>query len=113
MSIREIIQNYQNEISNHDLVPDRAAEILTKLASLMGNVNDRILATDLAYNAVLKAELERTEKANRAVINSKTSSEYEAMMQAKNEEKEVVALTRSLNRFLRVKEDEARGAKFQ
>ena len=113
MTIRELIDSYQSEIKNKDITPDRAAELLNKLASIMGNINDRILETDIAYNSILKKALEENEKANRAVIVAKCSPEYKEMMEAKNTEKEAIYLIRSLNRFLRVKEDEARTTRFQ
>jgi len=113
MTVRELIQSYQNEISNKDITPDRAAEILTKLAAIYGNVNDKILETDISYNKVLKVELERNEKANRAQIVAKTSDEYREMMEARNAEKGLLALIRSLNRFLKVKEDEKGTARYQ
>ena len=108
-----MLEDYQNEILNKDLAPDRAVSILTRLSAVYGNVNDEILKTDLAFNRVLKDALEANEKANRAMIQAKTTKEYEAMMVAKNCEKELLALIRSLNRFLKVKEDEMRTTKYQ
>ena len=112
-TLRERLDDYQNEMLNKNLVPDRAAIILTELSSLYGNVNDRILETDLAYNRVLKDALDINEKTNRATIQAKTTDEYKQMMIAKNTEKELLALIRSLNRFLKVKEDELRTVKYQ
>jgi len=107
-----MLNEWQSEILNKELSPDRAAELLTSLASIYGNINDKILSTDIAYNSVLKKSLEENEKANRALIVAKCSPEYKDMMIARNCEKELLALIRSLNRFLKVKEDEARTTKY-
>ena len=112
-TIRQMVDGYQTRVKNHDLQPAEAVEILKDLASIMGNINDKILETEIAYNITLKQALDANEKANRAIIIAKCSPQYEYMMQARNTEKEVKMLISSLNRFLRVKEDEMRSLKFQ
>jgi hypothetical protein len=112
-TIRELISAYQSEVAKGELTPERAATFVTQLSALYGNVNKQILATSLAYNRILKTALETNEAASRAKIQAETTPEYVAKMEAQNAEKELLLLIRSLNRYLKVKEEEYRTAKYQ
>jgi len=105
-SIREMISAYRSEVANGNLLPDRAATILTKVAALIGNINEEILAREMAYNKVLNEALDSSEKANRAKIRAEGSPEYEAMRMARNTFIEAIELMRSLKYFLKVQERE-------
>ena len=107
MTIRELVRSYQTEIHQAtDLLPDRAAELLMKLSALMGNVLDEIRAADAEYAVTLLHYLDTEAKANRARIRAEISPEFRRKQEARDTEKLVVELTRSLKYFLRAKSDE-------
>ncbi len=113
MTIREMIEGLQKECRNSaDLFPDRAAEILVQLSSLLGNCNDEILKRDMEYSKVLLGCLEKESKANRAKILAETSPEYEAKQIARNLKELALELIRSLKYFLKSKEEELQKAKY-
>jgi len=113
-TIREMISTFQNEILNSkDLMPDRAAEILTKLCALMGNINDEIRITDIAYSKVLMEHYNTQETANRAKIIAETTPEYEAKRVARDTKDLAKEIVGSLKYFLRGKEEEKRNTRFQ
>ena len=113
LTIRERISEYQNEILKGDLMPDRAAEILTQISALLGNINDRIKDCDIIYSKVLLKHLETQEKANRAKIVAETSQEYDDKRTARNTKELTIEIMRSLKYFLRSKEEEIRASRFQ
>jgi hypothetical protein len=113
-TIREMVGDYQGEILKGNLVPGRAAEILTALSSLVGNLNSEILNRDVEYNKVLLKCYNEEKSANRAKIVSSITPEYEAMRTARNTKDLAMEIIRSLKYFLRNSEDEFREAsKFQ
>ena len=112
-TLRETIQDYQNEIINTDLLPDRTAVILTELSALYGNILDRIKDTEMVYNKVLLYHLEAEKTANRAKIKAEITQEYSDMKDATNTEKIAIQLIRSLGKFLKVKENEISTLKYQ
>lgn len=113
MTIRERINAYQSEIIRGELLPERAAVILTELAALYGNILDRIKDTEMAYNKVLLGHLEQEKKANRARIKAEISPEYQELKDAANAEKVALQMIRSLNRYLKAKENERGTARYQ
>jgi len=114
MTIREIIQNNQNQILKGNLTPGRAAEMLTELSAVIGNCNDEIVKRDIEYNKVLLEWYNKESKANRAKIKAEITPEYEAMRTARNTKDLAMEIIRSLKYFLRNSEDEFREAsKFQ
>lgn len=112
MTIRQMLEDYRNEIAA-GLEYQQAADILTKLAALYGNINDEILMRDMEYRKVLLGFLDTEEKANRAKIRAEISPEYEAMRQAHNAKDLLEELMRSLKYWLRSREDEYQAGKFQ
>lgn len=105
-TIREIIQNDQNEILKGNLLPIRAAEILTEISALIGNLNDEITKRDMDYNKVLLDWYDKEEIANRAKIRANITPEYEAMRIARNTKDLAIELIRSLKYFLKAMGDE-------
>jgi hypothetical protein len=107
MSVRALVRTYQREIRDTpNLLPDRAADLLTRLASLLGNCSDEIRAADAAYAAVLLACLESEAKANRARIRAEISPEYQRKREARDTKELVIELVRSLKYFLKCKSEE-------
>lgn len=111
MTIRHMIRQMQVEVRDSELLPDRAAELLTKLTALIGNCNDEIRDADMAYHGVLLQCLESDEAANRAKIRAQTTPEYQRLREAKDTKELSVELSRSLKYFLRAKEEEMRLAR--
>lgn len=108
LTIRERISSYQSEILKGNLLPARAAEILTEMSALLGNINEEITQRDIAYNKVLLDKLESEKSANKAKIMAGITPEYEAMRVARNTEKVAIEVIRSLKYFLRTQEEELR-----
>jgi hypothetical protein len=98
----------QVEIRETDLPPDRAAELLTRLTALLGNVNDEIRMADADYALVLLKHLEADEAASRAKIRAETSPEYQRKREARDTKELVVELVRSLKYLLRSQAEEMR-----
>ena len=108
MTVRELVKSFQREIANTDLQPDRAAELLTKLTALIGNVNDEIREADAIYAQHLLQCYQTSEKANRAKIIAETSPEYDRKRQARDVKELVTEMIGSLKYYLRSKSDEMR-----
>ena len=107
MTVRALVKSYQQEILQaSDLLPDRAAELLTKLTALIGNCNDAIREADCEYATVLLGHLETETKANRAKIRAEISPEYQRKREARDTKELAVELARSLKYFLKAKSDE-------
>jgi len=113
MTIRELVIQYQDEVKNGNLLPERASEIMTEVASLLGNINDEITKRDMEYNQVLLYCLEAEKSANKAKIKAGITAEYKSMRDARNTEKSATELIRSLKFYLKVKESEYQNTKFQ
>ena len=113
MTIREMVQEIQGEIAKGNVMPERAAELLTQLAALLGNVNERMLECDMSYNKALLFWLENEIKANKAKIHAECTPEYRNKIEARNTKELTLELIRSLKYFLKAREDEFRVAKYQ
>ena len=112
MTIRDMVRQAQREVRDTpDLLPDRAAELLNILSSLLGNVNDEIREADAEYARVLLAHLESEEAANRAKIRAETTPAFQRKREARDTKELCIELIRSLKYFLRAKEEEMRLAR--
>jgi hypothetical protein len=108
-TVRGLVREMQREIvETPDLQPDRAAELLVRLTSLIGNCADEIRAADAVYAHVLLALLESEEAANRAKIRAETTPAYARKREARDTKELCIELVRSLKMFLRTKEEEMR-----
>lgn len=113
MTVRSLVKSYQHEILTADLLPDRAAELLTKLTALLGNVNDEIREADQQYALVLLGYLDTETKANRAKIRAEISPEYQRKREARDTKELAVELARSLKYFLKCKTEELQLSRHQ
>lgn len=114
MTVRELVKGYQREIQHAvDLQPDRAADMLMQLTSLLGNCADEIREADSEYGVTLLHFLDTEKKANRARIRAEISPEYRRKQEARDLKELVTELVRSLKYFLRVKSDEMQMARHQ
>lgn len=108
-TVRHIVKEIQREIRDgDDLLPERAADLLTKLAALLGNINDEIRDADMAYATVLLEHLRGAEKANRAKIAAETTPAYQRKQEARHLKELAESLIGSLKYLLRAKESEMR-----
>ncbi len=105
MTIRDYIHEIQKEVKDTDLQPERAAELLTKLAALIGNVNDEIRKRDIAYQYKL-LEMLAGKSVAAAKIHAQTSDEYVLMREARDMKELALELIRSLKYFLKAKQEE-------
>jgi hypothetical protein len=106
-SVRDLIRSYQREIRDtSDLLPDRAAELLTKLTALLGNCADEIRNCDHDYSVVLLSHLETEKHANRARIKAEISPAFQRRQEARDLKELATELIRSLKYYLRTKADE-------
>lgn len=109
LTVRGMIREIQQEtLSPTDLTPDRAAELLVRLTSLLSNVNEEIRYADAEYALVLLQHLESEEAANRAKIRAETTPAFARKREARDTKELTVELMRSLKYFLRAKEEELR-----
>lgn len=112
MTIRDLIREIQEEVlDTADLLPERAAELLTKLTAIIGNCNDEIRVADHAYSVELLRFLDADEAANRARIRAETSLQFLRKREARDSKELVIELVRSLKYFLKSKEEEMRLAR--
>jgi hypothetical protein len=107
-TVRDMVRAIRTEVRDSDLLPARAADLLTRLTALYGNVLDEIREADMDYNGVLLAALNGDEAANRAKIRAQVTPQYARMREAKDTEKVTLELIRSLKQFLRSKAEEMR-----
>lgn len=112
MTIREYIEKYQNEILKGNLLPERAAEILTEISALLGNINAQITETEINYNLVLKKCFDSEKTANRAKIEAGTTQEFREMKEARNTKELAIEMMRSLKYLLKAMEEERQGTRF-
>lgn len=112
MTIREQIKAIQNGVKSEDMTPVQAATYLTELSSLLGNVNDEILRTQMVYNTFLVGLLQAEPKVNKAKLIGESSPVYEELMTAKNAEVLVTEMIRSLKYFIKVKLEEQHEARY-
>ena len=114
MTVRELVKSYQREVQQTpDLQPDRAAELLMQLTSLLGNCSDEIREADSEYAVTLLHFLDTEKKANRAKIRAEISPEYRRKQEARDTKDLVIELARSLKYFLRAKSEEMQMARHQ
>jgi hypothetical protein len=107
MTVRGMVRTIQIEVRDTpDLQPDRAAELLNKLAALLGNCSEEVLNADMAFATVLLRCLESDEAANRAKIRAETTSEYRRKREARDVRELAIELIRSLKFYLKAKQDE-------
>lgn len=109
MTVRDLIESMRREIRDtDDLQPDRAAELLTKLTALLGNINDEVRVADADYAAVLLNFLNSEQKANRARIHAELSPEYQRKRQARDAKEVVLEMIGSLKYLVRSRMEEMR-----
>lgn len=109
-TVRSMVRDIQREVlETADLQPDRAAELVNRLAALFGNVNDEIRAADAEYAAVLLACMKQEGAANRGRLLAETKPEYQRRQEARHTKELLDELKSSLKYYLRSKSREFDG----
>jgi len=107
-SIRQMVREIQVECRDTEVSPMRAAEMLTTLTALLGNIADEVRQANLACD-VKYLELFRThEAANRAKLFLNVTSEYARKCEAADTKEEAKQLVITLRQVLRTAGDEMR-----
>ena len=108
MTVRNLVSTIQIELRGDDLQPARAAELLAKATSLIGNCNAEIREADFQYAQVLLGHLNADGPANRAKIRAETTPEYMRKQEARDTKELVTQMIGSLKYILRAAEEEMR-----
>lgn len=101
MTVTDRVTAIQRELRSGDVLPQRACELLMTLTSLYGNCLNEVTRADMAYTAVLSGFLDTEKKANRAKIRAELSDEFRAKQAARNAERLVEEMIRSLKVVLK------------
>ncbi len=113
MNLRDLLTKYRNEIgSAKDLLPDRAAKVLTELSALLGNCLDEIRVRQATYNQILLLALDSEKSAARARIRAETSLAFMELKEAKDAHEVMMEIIRGLKFYLKAKQEEFREAKY-
>ena len=76
-TIRDIINKYKNALSDAtNLTPELAGNYVVELASYSGNVNEKLLECQMAYNDKLQECLEEIKSVAKAQVKAQCSQEY-------------------------------------
>lgn len=110
MTVREMIDGYRARLlTSKDMHGNEASQILVELSALVGNVNEEIVRTTMAYNRQLNGLLSTPNMtAASAKIRAEASEEYEGMLRAKGYLVLVTEMIRSLKFRLKSLETEER-----
>ena len=106
-SLREIINEYRNKIKDStNLTPELAANYLVEITSYMGNVNERLLDAQMAYNDKLQDTLDEIKSVAKAQIKAQCSQEYRNLQEVKGYQSLMTEIIRGLKYYLRALGDE-------
>jgi hypothetical protein len=103
MTVREMVGEVFTEArTTKDLSPIRAAQLETRLSSLLPNVLTEIREADVEFNLTLLQCLRDEKTATKARIVAETSPQYRRRQEARDLEKAAVEMIRSLRHLGRV-----------
>ena len=111
-NIREIVSKAQEKVYEEGLLPDEAVDLMRTLSAVYGNVLSHIQKTELLYNRILLAELDKEKVAAKAKIVAQVSKEYQDFLEAKNTEKLLLKMLSSLKTFVKSKTEEFKSGAF-
>jgi saccharopine dehydrogenase-like NADP-dependent oxidoreductase len=111
VSVRGRVKAIQKDLRDGALTPDMVRESEIVLTALLGNVNDEVRESDMAFKVVLRDALQTHEKANRARIEAECSDEYRRAREAKDTLALVVEMIRSCRSYSRSLNEELRLAR--
>ena len=105
-SASELIETFRREIRDTDISRERAAELLNKLSALYGNVTEKIRETEMEYNKKFAATLATNDSVAKAEVLSKITPEYTNFKVARDLEKVLLEMIRSLKFYCKAKDNE-------
>ncbi len=108
MTVRERVAEIQRAVRDEDLPPSRLRELSLELVGLYGNCNAEVTDAEIAYAHVLAACYGQEAKANRAKLRAETSDEYRRVRVARDTQRLVLEMTRTLRQALRSVDEEMR-----
>ena len=111
MTARERIAEMEAEMTDTEVSPARASEMLMQATAIHASCVREATKRELVYNHVLNAFMSGDEAASRATVRAKASDEYAAWQEARNEMDIVMEHVRSLRRFLEHQKEEMRLAR--
>lgn len=111
-SVREMIKDLQTEVRETDVTAVRAAEILSTLSSLLGNVNDNIAGKQMLYNRTLLGLLDASKTAAKAKMQAECTPEFESLLEAKNTRELTLEMMRSMKYLIKCKIEEQREVQY-
>lgn len=105
---RQIVTDIQTECRVTEVLPQRAAEMLTTLSAILGNLNQESRTADLAYDVKYLELFRIHDAANRAKLFANVTTEYARKREAKDTQEEAKQLVITLRQILRTHGDEMR-----
>jgi hypothetical protein len=102
----QLIEEYRQEIIDTDIDRHRAAAIRAKLSALYGNVNEWIRETEMVYNKKFAETLALNDSVAKSEVLSKVTTEYTNFKTARDTEKVLLEMIRSLKHIIDVKDNE-------
>ena len=96
MSVRQRIAEIHAQQLKGDTTPIQAAQWLTVLGALVGNVLAEIREAEAEYHVVYAGLLDREGKANRAEIKAQMSPEWKRLREAKDSLKLIESMSAGL-----------------
>ena len=113
-TIREMIDDYRNKIKDAtDLQGEEASRYIVELSSIMGNLNQHLLDTQMEYNKKKLELLGEIKSVAKATVSAETTEEYRAYQEAKGYKDVLVEMIRGLKLYVRAKGDEYGFSKYQ
>jgi len=105
-SASQLIEDYRRELRDTDVDRHRAAEIRVKLSALYGNVTEQMRKTEMAYNQKYAEVLAVNDSVAKAEVLSKITPEYIEYKTARDLEKVLLEMIRSLKHYVEAKDNE-------
>ena len=106
-SVRDYIVDIRDEAKT-DLDPNRAAELLVRISSLSGSVNEKWVEVEMKYNYVLHEKANKYEKVSEAKIKARISEEYRNKLEVEALQETIKELMNSMKYLIKVKMEEMR-----
>src|SRR3990167_6635963 len=111
-NIRQMIVSRSEELRGvTELSPQRVAEILIELSSLLASLNAHIAEKKYLYNVLLDTKLTELGVASKAKISAQASLEWKEMNEVEMQKEALEETIRSGKYFLRSKEEEWRNTR--
>lgn len=106
-TIREIINGYQKRLTNmNDMTPNEASKILVELSAFWGNVNSKLIETQMEFNKHKLKCLDEVKSVAKAQVMAETSMEWQWYQEVKGYSELVKEMIRGIKYYVRTCQDE-------